>query len=88
MCNVSAYASIDLMETFSAEKRLAAPETFRRDPSISAIPMTIPCTSVGLDMTAASRAYIMEPQWTSMELHGRKSNVLLGFITWVRRKRL
>jgi SNF2 family DNA or RNA helicase len=25
--------------------------------------MTISCAAVGLDITAASRAYIMEPQW-------------------------
>ncbi|KAL1798026.1 hypothetical protein ACET3X_004632 [Alternaria dauci] len=43
--------------------RSAALNNFRRDPSISVILMTISCAAVGLNITAATRAYIMEPQW-------------------------
>lgn len=37
--------------------------SFRQDPCIAVILFTISCGAVGLDLTAASRAYIMEPQW-------------------------
>ncbi|KAF2493310.1 hypothetical protein BU16DRAFT_563473 [Lophium mytilinum] len=47
----------------SPEARHLVLEKFRRDASITVILMTITCASVGLDITAASRAYIMEPQW-------------------------
>ncbi|OCL00503.1 uncharacterized protein K441DRAFT_651441 [Cenococcum geophilum 1.58] len=47
----------------SPENRLIALDKFRREPMISVILMTISCASVGLDITAASCAYIMEPQW-------------------------
>jgi SWI/SNF-related matrix-associated actin-dependent regulator of chromatin subfamily A3 len=36
---------------------------FRQNPDISVILMTISCAAVGLNITAATRAYIMEPQW-------------------------
>ncbi|KAF2001861.1 hypothetical protein P154DRAFT_521342 [Amniculicola lignicola CBS 123094] len=47
----------------SARDRTNALHSFRTSTSISVILMTISCASVGLDITAASRAYIMEPQW-------------------------
>ncbi|RYN29109.1 hypothetical protein AA0112_g7382 [Alternaria arborescens] len=43
--------------------RSLALENFREDPNISVILMTISCAAVGLNITAATRAYIMEPQW-------------------------
>ncbi|OCL07433.1 hypothetical protein AOQ84DRAFT_377686 [Glonium stellatum] len=47
----------------SPESRPAVLNKFRDESTISVILMTISCASVGLDITAASRAYIMEPQW-------------------------
>ncbi|KAG9380953.1 DNA repair protein rad5 [Pyrenophora tritici-repentis] len=49
--------------TTSQSNRSTALKDFRQDPSISVILMTISCSAVGLDITAASRAYILEPQW-------------------------
>ncbi|CAN9254981.1 unnamed protein product [Alternaria alternata] len=43
--------------------RSVALNNFRRNPNISVILMTISCAAVGLNITAATRAYIMEPQW-------------------------
>ncbi|KAH8622166.1 hypothetical protein IG631_23272 [Alternaria alternata] len=43
--------------------RSVALNNFRRNPDISVILMTISCAAVGLNITAATRAYIMEPQW-------------------------
>ncbi|RII05580.1 DNA repair protein rad5 [Alternaria sp. MG1] len=43
--------------------RSVALTNFRRNPDISVILMTISCAAVGLNITAATRAYIMEPQW-------------------------
>ena len=39
---------------------------FRDNPGIKVLLATITCGGVGLDLTAASRAYIMEPQWNPM----------------------
>jgi SWI/SNF-related matrix-associated actin-dependent regulator of chromatin subfamily A3 len=36
------------------------------NPGIKVLLATISCGGVGLDLTAASRAYIMEPQWNPM----------------------
>ncbi|KAH7068216.1 DNA repair protein rad5, partial [Paraphoma chrysanthemicola] len=47
----------------SPANRSLALRKFRQDPAISVILMTISCAAVGLDITAASRAYILEPQW-------------------------
>ncbi|KAH7092160.1 DNA repair protein rad5 [Paraphoma chrysanthemicola] len=47
----------------SPANRSLALKNFRQDPAISVILMTISCAAVGLDITAASRAYILEPQW-------------------------
>ncbi|CAN9284978.1 unnamed protein product [Alternaria alternata] len=43
--------------------RSVALNNFRRNPNIPVILMTISCAAVGLNITAATRAYIMEPQW-------------------------
>ncbi|KAK4164613.1 SNF2 family N-terminal domain-containing protein [Cladorrhinum sp. PSN259] len=38
-------------------------DRFRRDPSIEVLLLTLSCGSVGLTLTVASRAYLMEPHW-------------------------
>jgi SNF2 family DNA or RNA helicase len=40
--------------------------SFRENDGITVLLATITCGGVGLDLTAASRAYIMEPQWNPM----------------------
>ncbi|KAF1849354.1 uncharacterized protein K460DRAFT_305410 [Cucurbitaria berberidis CBS 394.84] len=47
----------------SQSNRSRALKRFREDKDLPVILMTISCSAVGLDITAASRAYIMEPQW-------------------------
>lgn len=39
---------------------------FRDNAGIAVLLATITCGGVGLNLTAASRAYIMEPQWNPM----------------------
>ena len=39
---------------------------FRNEPDIKVLLATISCGGIGLDLTVASRAYIMEPQWNPM----------------------
>ncbi|KAK0658015.1 SNF2 family N-terminal domain-containing protein [Cercophora newfieldiana] len=38
-------------------------EKFRQDPSIRVMLLTLSCGAVGLTLTVASRAYLMEPHW-------------------------
>ncbi|QKX62057.1 uncharacterized protein TRUGW13939_09213 [Talaromyces rugulosus] len=38
-------------------------DRFRRDPSISVLLLTLSCGAVGLTLTEASYAYLMEPHW-------------------------
>ncbi|KAI1501806.1 SNF2 family N-terminal domain-containing protein [Biscogniauxia marginata] len=38
-------------------------ERFRNDPSIKVLLLTLSCGAVGLTLTVASRAYLMEPHW-------------------------
>ncbi|KAH8652844.1 SNF2 family N-terminal domain-containing protein [Ilyonectria robusta] len=38
-------------------------ERFRNDPTIRVLLLTLSCGAVGLTLTAASRAYLMEPHW-------------------------
>ena len=52
--------------TLSANKRAAVLRVFRADPDIRVLLATISCGGIGLDLTAASHAYIMEPQWNPM----------------------
>ena len=52
--------------TLSATKRANVLRTFRADAGIRVLLATISCGGIGLDLTAASRAYIMEPQWNPM----------------------
>ena len=44
-------------------ERVIALASFKADPNIKVILFTISCGAVGLDLTAADRAYLMEPQW-------------------------
>jgi SWI/SNF-related matrix-associated actin-dependent regulator of chromatin subfamily A3 len=43
--------------------RTDALSRFSSDPEIKVILFTISCGAVGLDLTAANRAYLLEPQW-------------------------
>lgn len=47
----------------SESGRISALKGFRDDPTIKVILFTISCGAVGLDLTAADRSYLMEPQW-------------------------
>ncbi|GAB1316916.1 alpha-1,6-mannosyltransferase [Madurella fahalii] len=38
-------------------------ERFRHDPSVKVLLLTLSCGAVGLTLTVASRAYLMEPHW-------------------------
>ncbi|KAG6999602.1 hypothetical protein G7Y79_00033g067900 [Physcia stellaris] len=50
----------------SATKRNRVLEDFRSRSAAAVLLISITCGAVGLDLTAASRAYIMEPQWNPM----------------------
>ena len=52
--------------TSSAALRTRVIQAFRTNTDIAVLLATITCGGVGLDLTAASRAYIMEPQWNPM----------------------
>lgn len=52
--------------TLSASSRASVVSVFRKNSGIRVLLATITCGGVGLDLTAASRAYIMEPQWNPM----------------------
>ncbi len=52
--------------SLSASGRASVLRVFRTNPGIKVLLATISCGGVGLDLTAASRAYIMEPQWNPM----------------------
>ncbi|KAL7958743.1 SNF2 family N-terminal domain-containing protein [Trichoderma compactum] len=43
--------------------RHAVIERFRKDPTIRVLLVTLSCGAVGLTLTEASRAYLMEPHW-------------------------
>lgn len=47
----------------SNSKRVKVLKDFRESPAIQVALLTISCGAVGLDLTAASRAYLMEPHW-------------------------
>ena len=50
----------------SPEKRKNEIHRFQQDTDIQVILVSITCGGAGLDLTAASRAYLMEPQWNPM----------------------
>ena len=52
--------------TLSASSRSSVVHKFRTNSGIAVLLATITCGGVGLDLTAASRAYILEPQWNPM----------------------
>ena len=52
--------------TSSESQRSRVIDAFRKNSDITVLLATITCGGVGLDLTAASRAYIMEPQWNPM----------------------
>lgn len=52
--------------SLSASGRASVIRVFRNEPDIKVLLATISCGGIGLDLTVASRAYIMEPQWNPM----------------------
>ncbi|PQE05627.1 hypothetical protein CJF30_00007805 [Rutstroemia sp. NJR-2017a BBW] len=50
----------------SSKKRNLAIQEFQEDPSVRAILVSITCGGTGLDLTAGSVVYLMEPQWNPM----------------------
>lgn len=52
--------------SLSAAGRANVLRVFRDDSDIKVLLATISCGGIGLDLTTASRAYIMEPQWNPM----------------------
>ncbi|KAH6692827.1 SNF2 family N-terminal domain-containing protein [Leptodontidium sp. MPI-SDFR-AT-0119] len=50
----------------SLPKRTQALRSFEKDNSLRVILVSITCGGAGLDLTAASRAYLMEPHWNPM----------------------
>ena len=52
--------------SLSASGRANVLRVFRNEPGIKVLLATISCGGIGLDLTVASRAYIMEPQWNPM----------------------
>lgn len=52
--------------SLSASTRAKVIKVFRTNPDVRVLLATVTCGGVGLDLTAASRAYIMEPQWNPM----------------------
>lgn len=50
----------------STQGRAKILKIFRDDPDMAVLLATITCGGVGLNLTAASRAYIVEPQWNPM----------------------
>ena len=52
--------------TLSASSRANVIRVFRDNPGIKVLLATITCGGIGLDLTVASRAYIVEPQWNPM----------------------
>jgi len=47
----------------SPKDRQASVEKFRKDPSVRVMLLTLSCGAVGLTLTVATRAYLMEPHW-------------------------
>jgi SWI/SNF-related matrix-associated actin-dependent regulator of chromatin subfamily A3 len=47
----------------SLKQRQKAVHAFRTDPSTRVMLLTLSCGAVGLNLTVASRAYLIEPHW-------------------------
>ena len=58
--------TVRLDGSLSTNSRDNVLRVFRTNPDIKCLLATITCGGVGLDLTAASRAYILEPQWNPM----------------------
>jgi len=52
--------------SLTASGRASVLRVFRENTGIAVLLATITCGGVGLNITAASRAYIVEPQWNPM----------------------
>ena len=52
--------------SLTASGRAGVLRVFRNEPGIKVLLATISCGGIGLDLTVASHAYIMEPQWNPM----------------------
>ncbi|MCJ1358743.1 MAG: hypothetical protein MMC33_008743 [Icmadophila ericetorum] len=50
----------------AGSKREEALKTFRSDARARVMLIPISCGAVGIDLTVASREYLMEPQWNPM----------------------
>ncbi|MCJ1385512.1 alpha-1,6-mannosyltransferase [Xylographa soralifera] len=64
--NAKSIRCVRLDGSLSMDRRAGVVREFRDNPGIKVLLATITCGGVGLDLTAASRAYIMEPQWNPM----------------------
>lgn len=49
--------------TVPQKERQPVIDRFRKDPSIRVMLLTLSCGAVGLTLTVATRAYLMEPHW-------------------------
>jgi SWI/SNF-related matrix-associated actin-dependent regulator of chromatin subfamily A3 len=83
--NTKGIRCVRLDGSLSERGRARVLKAFRNNSGIRILLATITCGGVGLDLTAASRAYIMEPQWNPMtelqaldRIHrlGQKSDVV------------
>jgi SNF2 family DNA or RNA helicase len=50
------------------QERVAAMERLRNDPSVKVMLISLKAGGQGLNLTAASRIYLMEPYWYSLKL--------------------
>ena len=48
------------------KERASSVEEFKNNPNIKVLLVSMNCGAVGIDLTAASRVYLMEPQWNPM----------------------
>ena len=64
--NAKGIRCVRLDGSLSERGRARVLKVFRGQTGIRVLLATITCGGVGLDLTAASRAYIMEPQWNPM----------------------
>ena len=62
----SSIRSVRLDGSLSPTSREKVLKVFRENADVTVLLATISCGGVGLDLTAASRAYIVEPQWNPM----------------------
>ncbi|KAL2802257.1 SNF2 family N-terminal domain-containing protein [Aspergillus granulosus] len=63
MLDASTITYVRIDGTVSQRDRVLALLNFQKDPSIQVMLLSIFCGAEGLNITAASRVYLMEPQW-------------------------